>query len=544
MRGFDVSAFISRLAHWQKALLACGLGLLAALAFVPFKIWPGLLAYGILQILIDCGASSARNRFFYGWCAGFGFFLISCWWVSEAFLVDADTYGWMAPFAVAILAGFMGLYWGVTTWIYGSVFRSGHPIWGRILGFAALFSLIEQVRGVLFTGFAWNPVGASWAAGSVFSQWAAFVGVYGLSLLTLILSGLIANGLFLPVNVRGPSPLCKLGVGLALFMGTVGLARIPGGNVVKTDDFMVRIVQANIKQEVKWRPGALEGIVRQYVTLTQLPPQTGKKIPDLVIWPEGALPASAGEIFYPNSNSAKKITQAIQPGQSLALGAYRGELGPQQQINYYNSLIFLHGMGAGLWPMGIYDKNHLVPFGEYLPFPEILTAIGFKDFTHIGDGFTPGARPEPMSLPGIPRFQPLICYEAMFPNLAAPDQGARWILNISNDAWYGLTYGPLQHHNLSAYRAIEMGLPMVRSTPTGFSSVVDPYGRIVTGKFLRQGEAGVIDAYVPRPLSQPPLAGRVVNLSLFLALFVLMVSAITAKLWRKKGDFSAKGESF
>jgi apolipoprotein N-acyltransferase len=269
------------------------------------------------------------------------------------------------------------------------------------------------------------------------------------------------------------------------------------------------VVQADVRQESKYDADIFQSIVSRYLTLTASPPKLGRA-PDIVIWPEGALPAPANDLFSPSLWTYAAIANALKPGQTLMIGAYRVDDGMAVKATYYNSLFALRREGEGLTPVGLYDKHRLVPFGEYMPLEPLMTAIGFKKMVHVGDGFTSGPPPRPMAAPGIPRVQPLICYESLFPGLvregAALGGGrAEWIVNVSNDAWFGRTSGPLQHLNLASYRAIEEGIPVIRATPTGVSAVVDAYGR--PKALLGLGKAGVIDANLP-PALAPTLYSR------------------------------------
>jgi apolipoprotein N-acyltransferase len=243
--------------------------------------------------------------------------------------------------------------------------------------------------------------------------------------------------------------------------------------------------------------------------------------PDLIIWPEGALPASANQVFAPGSPDAEAIARAVQPGQSLIMGLGRGVPDPAapEGGRYYNSLFVLTDEGeSGLRISATYDKYRLVPFGEYLPAGGIMGALGVRSLTHMPTDFSAGPLPAPIDIPGAPRAQPLICYESLYPGFTPGGSGRPgWIVNISNDAWFGRTSGPLQHLNLASYRAIETGLPVVRSTPTGVSAMIDPWGRVVGDQRLEPGESGVIDARLPQPTGVTPY-GRFGDLLFWLAL--------------------------
>ncbi len=488
--------------------LAAGAG--AALAHPPFGFLPGLLGYALLMFLAE-RSTTVRGGFWMGWLAGFAYFLTSCWWVAEAFLVN-PAQAWMAPFAASLLPIGLGLFWGTATALYRRFLPDGIK---RVLFFTALFCLLEWLRGHLLTGFPWNPAGASWKAGSAMSQFAAVGGVYGLSLITV--GAAAAFGPLLGAGQR------KARVGSAV-LGVLVLAGLMIGGAMRLSQTrleltgtLVRIVQADVAQESKWTPEAYRGIVDRYVNLTARP---GASVPDVIIWPEGALPASANDVFAAGAPEAQRIQRSLLPGQTLVVGLGRGEPHPDRpgEGRYFNSLMLVrNGGGPAPEVVAAYDKYRLVPFGEFLPAGGLLGALGVRSLTHMPLDFSPGPRPAPIDIPGAPRAQPLICYESLYPgftNGAAGRPG--WIVNISNDAWFGRTSGPIQHLNLASYRAIETGLPLVRSTPTGVSAMIDPWGRVIGGQRLEPGESGVIDARLPRPTGIT-LYGRIGDLIFWLA---------------------------
>ncbi len=490
--------------------LALAAGAATALAHPPFGVLPGLLGYALLMFLAE-RATSTRGAFWMGWLAGFAYFFISCWWVAEAFLVN-PAQAWMAPFAASLLPIGLGLFWGTATALYRRFLPDGAK---RVLFFAALFCLLEWLRGHVLTGFPWNPAGASWKAGSAASQFAAVAGVYGLSFVTVA-----AAAAFGPLLGAGPR---KARIGAAALGGLVLVALLVGGTLrlsqarLELTGTVVRIVQADVDQESKWTPEAYRGIVDRYVNLTARP---GTVTPDLIIWPEGALPASANRVFAADAPEAVAIARAVQPGQSLIMGLGRGLPDPTAPdgARYFNSLFVLTDQGGdGLRITGVYDKYRLVPFGEFLPAAGLLGALGARSLTHMPTDFSPGPRPAPIDIPGAPRAQPLICYESLYPGFTpGGSDRPEWIVNISNDAWFGRSSGPLQHLNLASYRAIETGLPIVRSTPTGVSAMIDPWGRVTDDQRLEPGESGVIDARLPRPAAVT-LYGRLGDLLFWLA---------------------------
>jgi apolipoprotein N-acyltransferase len=503
-------------------LIRIGLALMAgagtALAHPPFGLLFGLLGYPLLMILSE-RSDTTRGAFWMGWLAGFAYFFIGCWWVAEAFFVNPEQ-AWMAPFAASLLPAGIGLFWGTACALYRRLAPVGVV---RVLLFAALFCAAEWLRGHVLTGFPWNPAGATWRAGGGMSQFASVVGVYGLSLVTLAATAALAP-LVGPGAARSRLISAGLGVLALVSAGVFGAVRLAQADLQFTDT-LVRLVQADVKQETKWSPEAYRSIVDRYVALTGQP---GARVPDVVVWPEGALPASANEVFA--STDATAIADALRPGQTLLMGLARGEadLTAPGGGRYYNSLFALADEGGpGLRIAAVYDKHRLVPFGEYLPLGSVMTAIGLRSLVHMPSDFTAGPTPAPIQIPGAPPAQILICYESLYPGFTPGAAGRPdWIVNASNDAWFGATSGPRQHLNLASYRAIETGLPIARATPTGISAMIDPWGRIVEGQRLDPGVMGVIDALLPRPTGVTPY-GRLGDWPFLAAL----LAAALAGLW-------------
>ena len=494
---------------WLARIAAIAAGLAAAAAFPPFGLLPGLLGYALLLRLLDAeGPRPLRQAFFRGWLAGVGYFALSVWWICEAFLVDAAAHGWMAPFALLLMAGGLALFWGLA----GLAYRLARPdgAW-RVLVFAGVFAASEWLRGHVFTGFPWNLAGEAWAAGSAPSQVAALVGAYGLTWITLALA---AGWALLLDPVPRRTRAVTAGLLLAGLAGlyVFGWIRLSGARPPEPGAPLVRLVQADIDQKDKWRPENLDGVFQAYARLTVLP---AAQRPDIVVWPEGALPAVIDDLMAPGSPYPVRLAATLVPGQTLMMGANRAGVGPKGGVAYFNSLVAFRREGlldpaaplAGLRVTGIYDKYRLVPFGEFLPFGKLATRLGIRSLVHMPDDFTAGPEPRPLQPAGLPAVQPLICYEALFPRFttkAALRAGVRpaWILNVSNDAWFGVTSGPWQHLNIAGYRAIEEGLPIARATPTGVTAMLDAFGRVAGGRRLGLGAVGVIDARLPRALPQ------------------------------------------
>jgi apolipoprotein N-acyltransferase len=519
---------------WAMRLWALCAGLAAGFAHPPFGVLPGLLGYALLLGLLDNATERPlRQAFLRGWLAGLGYFAVGCWWIVEPFFVDAAHQAWMAPIALPLMAGGLALFWGAAALLYRWI---GHRGLARVFVFAGCLALAEWLRGHLLTGFPWDLPGEAWRAGSAPSQAAALVGAYGLSWYTVALAAAPVV-LFDPMRrlekwVSGPVILGFL----ALLYG-FGIARLAHTPPTPQGAPLIRVVQADIDQKEKWRPEHLAQIFDTYVTLTRRPAAAH---PDVVVWPEGALPAVIDELLAPDSPYGPALRDAIDPGQTLLMGANRAEQKPDGKVAYYNSLIALRREADGLRVTGVYDKYRLVPFGEYMPLASIATKVGFRSLVHMPDDFSAGPAPKLLTPAGVPALQPLICYEALFPGFtrqAVQRAGRRpaWILNISNDAWFGATSGPLQHLNLASYRAIEEGLPIVRATPTGVSAVIDAYGRILPDARLGLGDLGIIDARLPPALAPTPYA-RFGDLPFGLMLALSALIALVARVRRPMVD--------
>jgi len=491
---------------WAMRLWALLAGIAAALAHPPFGVLPGLLGFSVMLALLDRveGPRPLRSAFFRAWLAGLGYFSVSCWWIVEPFMVDAKNQGWMAPIALPLLAGGLGLFWGGAGLAYRLMGREGPA---RLFVFAGFLAAFEWLRGHVFTGFPWDLPGEAWRAGSAPSQAAALVGPYGLTWFTVALAA--APALIFDRTRRLEKALTGvLIVGFLALLYAYGAFRFADTPKPAANAPLIRVVQADIDQKEKWKPEHLAQIFDTYVTLSD---QKGPARPDVIVWPEGALPAVIDELIAPGSPYGPRLRDAVEPGQTLIMGANRAEPGANGQLHYFNSLIAFHREAQGLRVTAVYDKYRLVPFGEYMPLGDLARKVGFRSMVHMEDDFTAGPEPKPVTPTGVPALQPLICYEALFPGFirgAERRSGVRpaWILNISNDAWFGRTSGPLQHLNMASYRAIEEGLPIVRATPTGVSAVIDAFGRTLPHARLGLGDLGVIDQRLPAALSPPPYA--------------------------------------
>ncbi len=495
------ATFLGELRGARRAIAAVTLGALSLLAFAPVHAWPVLFfTFGGLVWLLDgCHAQHARlaERLkaagLIGFCFGFGYFLAGLYWIAEAFLVEPWRHGWLLPFVMTALPGGMALFFAAAAalamllWVPGA---------GRAFALAIAFFLAEFTRGHVLTGLPWNLIGYGLVGGLPLMQLASLFGVYALSLLAVLLFAAPAT-LFAPSQsglARGRGSFALVGLLLVLLVAGYGWGERRLSAATDSTGIRVRIVQANIDQAEKWRPENSAEIFADYLDLTKSGGATALDGIDIVVWPETAVPFLVADA--PDALTA--IADVLPATTTLLLGSgrlvqERDTEGVLVRNRVYNSVLVIDGDGR---VTGSYDKIHLVPLGEYLPFQDFLESLGMMQLTGVRGGFSVGQGPRLLMVPGAPPATPLICYEIIFPH-AITETGTRpgWLLNLTNDAWFGSSAGPYQHFHQAQVRAVEQGLPVVRAANTGISAVIDPLGRIRAEIGL--GEKGVIDADLP-----------------------------------------------
>ncbi len=491
------AAWVADLTGAKRAGLAALLGALSVLAFAPVHAWPVLfVAFGGLVWLLDgCHARHAalgprlKCAALTGFWFGFGYFLSGLYWVAEAFLVEPWRHGWLIPFVMTALPAGMALFFAAAGALAIALWRPGSA---RVFALAIAFGLAEFARGHVLTGLPWNLVGYGLLANGPLMQLAAVFGVYALSLVAVLLFAAPAA-----IWSGGHSPSKSTAVLASALLIALGLGALWGEQRLAAAAFdetgvRLRIVQANIDQAQKWRPENSAEIFADYVGLTEAP---GLGEIDIVIWPETALPFFLAD----TSEALTAIGDALPEGTSLLVGAARIETerdadGALIGQRVYNSLLLVDDQGM---VRDGYDKIHLVPFGEYLPFQDFLESLGIMQMTGVRGGFSEGTGPRLLSVPGAPPASPLICYEIIFPGAVVDSaRRAEWLLNVTNDAWFGASAGPYQHFHKAQVRAVEEGLPVIRAANTGISAVIDPWGRVLDEIGL--GETGLIDAVLPK----------------------------------------------
>jgi apolipoprotein N-acyltransferase len=420
--------------------------------WIPFLSFPALLY--ILKPLSGWAAFRAT------WVFCFGYFLFGLYWIAHALFVDIGQFWWALPLAAAglpmVLASFQAV---------AGVVAQRHDGLPRLLVFAAVWGAMEWVRGHIFTGFPWLLLGQLWVDVAPARQLAALGGAYFLSLWAVVLA-------VLPAAEKGQRLNAAL-AGSLLFLLAGGFAHMPLARS-SGEALTLRLVQPNIPQTLKIDPESRAASLAQLIELTKYPDQ-----PTVTIWPETAVLYRIAE----RDDVRALVSSGLGPGHILLTGAPRQEGG-----EYFNSLLAVND-GAEI--LGHYDKAHLVPFGEYIPFRSILPF----DPVAGGTDFSAGSGSRTLDIAGVPGFSPLICYEGIFPGAVAEDNNPpRWLLNITNDGWYGLTHGPYQHFEIARLRAMEEGVPLVRVANTGISGVVDAQGNVVAS--LPLGTQGVLDVTV------------------------------------------------
>ena len=485
---------------WKRAAIATVAGALSSLAMAPFNAWPVLfLTFPVMVWLID-GAGGGRLHglpaaAMVGWWFGLGYFVPGLYWIGYAFLVDAPTFAWLMPFAVLGLPAYLALFPA-----FG--FGLARLIWSkdgsRVIALAASLTASEWLRGHVLTGFPWNAFGYALTNPLALAQVASLIGLWGLTFLSVAIFA--SPAVLIDGNSRGRRPWVAPVVALLVLvaMGIFGAVRLGLQPTTTVANVKLRIMQPNLQQDVRFNYAAKAEVMRKYLTLSDRasgPQSTGVRDASILIWPESAFPF----FLTREADALAQIDDLLPKGTILITGSVRApDLPPGTRITRaYNSIYAIDHDGSVL---SVYDKLHLVPFGEFLPFQDWMEKLGFVQLTKVQGGFIPGTGRRAMEMPNAPPALPLICYEAIFPDeVAARGERPGWIINLTNDGWFGISTGPYQHLQQARLRAIEQGLPVVRAANTGISAVIDPMGRIVAR--LGLGVEGVLDSSLPAAIA-------------------------------------------
>lgn len=533
-----IQVFFAGLTGWRVPALAFVAGAVAALGYAPLFFAPAY-ALGIVALvwLLDAAADSPnRARAFFGraWFWALGHCLAGMYWISSPFMVDPASWGliWAIP-STLLFAGGLALFWGVGGALASFMWTKDER---RIPAFALALAVTEFLRGHLFTGFPWNLPAYIWEAGGSVSQSASLFGVYGLSALTLLIAAApaaLADGAASAGRRFAPAIAAALVLGLTW---GAGANRLANARVVTPGETpIVRVTDAGLGQAEKWtyRPDQEWRVLARYLQATGTQDESNALV---VIWPEGAIP-TINFFLLENGEFLDAIGRGI--GDRALIAGFTRRAQTEGRTVYYNSAAIIDGVAGAPRVSQTYDKHHLVPFGEYIPFwPAVqsivgaLKAIGLPievaPLQQIGEGFAPGAPPVRLVVPEAPPAAILICYEAIFPGMTPRGEDRPgWIVNVTNDAWFGGWSGPQQHFNIARYRAIEEGLPLARAASGGISAIVDAYGRAVR-KTERKG--GFAEAQLPRALDETLYArwGLLLTPLIFLTIALLRFAPLGA----------------
>jgi apolipoprotein N-acyltransferase len=549
---------------WRRALLAFGAGAASDLAMAPFHVWPVLIVtLAILVWLIDGAIARlapddaaepvspkrwwhfTRTRLWQrlarlwrasvmlraatvGWCFGFGYFFFGLFWIGEAFLVNPGRIVILLPVAVTGMPAGMALFWAAAAAAATLAWRPGLL---RVLALALALTVAEWLRGHILTGFPWNVIGYALTFPLSIMQTASVIGIYGLSLVAVFV-------LAAPLVAWVDGGRARLSGGVILVatvavLMTYGHWYLAQPAPVAANAPRVRLVQPSVLQREKWMPVHQRRIFNLHLDLTKRNAsgvEDGAAGVDIVLWPEAAMP------FLPldTPEAIELIGKSLPPGTYLVSGALRADppTKPDDDRRIYNSLL---AFGAAGKLVAAYDKIHLVPFGEFLPLYDILNAIGLEPLTRRGAGFNIGVTPRPLiSLPGLPTFAPLICYEAIFPReIIQGGERPAFLANVTNDGWFGNTTGPRQHLHQSRVRAVEEGLPLLRAANNGITAVIDAHGRVLAR--LDLDVVGVIDARLPGALP-PTIYGRFGDLGFLLMLMAGLAVVVAGTIRRGRAS--------
>lgn len=503
---------VGTLAGWRRHGLAFLLGVGVALAFAPVHAAPFMLLHVPLVWLLS-GAGTARRAFFTAWCFAFGQFLAGLYWTGISFLVDPAAFAILLPLPILGLPAALAL---IPASAVAIAFRLSAPRW-HVIAFALAWFVAEYVRGHALTGFPWNIAANVWAFSDHAMQMFALLGAYGLTLLTLVWTMALADLGWR----RWAWPALTTALLAAVLVA--GALRLPVQPDAVVDGVRLRLVQGNIDQVEKWQSDKRVEHVQKHMRLS-VEAVGDAPAPTHVVWPESAIP-----FVLDYDASARAALATVVPADGLLLaGGLRATPRGTQPFRVWNSLLVLDPLGE---VRGAYDKRHLVPFGEYLPLRPILAALGLEKLVPGSSDFSSGTGDGLIRPPGLPPARVLICYEAIFPDEVvtwAEGQRPSWLLNVTNDGWFGHSSGPFQHLDMARARAVEQGLPLARAANTGVSAIVDGHGRVLAS--LALGQTGVVDGPLPQPVAPPPYARW--GEWLTLALLFLLAALATAARWR------------
>ena len=509
---------------WRRFLLLVVAGAIAGLSVPPLFVLPALFVTFPLWVWCLDGAERQRGwrrlfgpAFSIGFAFGWGYFTVAFHWLGAAFFVDGGVMLVIMPFAILALAGMIALFWGAGSAL-AHLFWSHGP-W-RIVTLATFLTMAEWARGHVLTGFPFDLLGYALTATDEMMQLAAIIGVYGLTLLAGLLA--MVPALIWPADGRGLSrrlaPLFLALVVIAFQLG-YGHNRLAGTQATERSDIALRLVQPLVYEHADWGTADPVTLIDRLLMLSEMrmdPSDQGLADITHLVWPESSLPFFLST--YPEALA--RIARMLPETTTLLAGAPRQQYEPgasQPSGPPFNALLAIDTNGEII---ASYDKSHLVPFGEFLPFGEFFARFGVKQFVPGAEGWGHGdARRRLMSLPATPTFLALICYEILFSGDLGDTAGAQFLFNITNDAWFDASIGPAQHAHHARVRAVEEGMSLVRAANSGLTFATDPLGRITAE--LAPGQMAVLDV---RPHQR--LAGTVFSQLRHWPLLIALVAGL------------------
>ncbi len=490
-----LGAWFANSRAWARYVACFAFGALAAFAFPPYHLY--FLLWGAFPAFFMAlrTAPSGRRAFAIGWWFSFGLLTFSLYWIAGALFVDLKTYWPILPLAIAGLPGLFAIYYGLAGLAFWRLGRQ--RAWGPLL-LAFLWFAADFARGHLFTGFPWDVLGYVWADYLPVAQVASLCGVGGLTLLTAWFA--LMPVCFIAMTRRSAQRV--VAASLLVYIGLAGWGawRLATTTVDPVPLVRLRLIQPDQSQSDKWRPEERTAHFEELKKLSFDHLNADGPVVTHVFWPETATAFLLDE----DQEARRSIGDAmgVGSGRILMTGVLRRVVQDNGKFSYYNSLIAIDDLGRNV---GLYDKHHLVPFGEYIPFRSFLP---FHGVAAMGADFSAGPGPKTLQVEGFPPFSPLICYEAIFSGaVTAPDGPQPNVLvNVTNDAWYEGTTGPAQHFSIARLRAIEEGIPLVRTANKGVVAVVDPLGRL-WARYDGKGP-GFVDSNLPQTLKGQTLFVR------------------------------------
>jgi apolipoprotein N-acyltransferase len=474
---------------YKKYILLFFSGLISSLAFAPFYLF-FILFFSFYFLLKNIEkANNKKESFIIGWWFGIGYFIGGTYWMCISLLVDPLRFAWLIPFALTLIPAFLALYIGLTT-LFTNILNARAKIKNKfiiITIFASFWILFEYLRAILFSGFPWNLIANVWCFSDIMIQIISLIGIYGFGFITIIFFSffyLISEKILKKKRVLKYSAL-HICIFLTIFL--FGFFRLKNAQLKFISNSKIRIAQPSIKQDLKWDKAKLQENIWEQILLST---SEGFDKIDYIIWSESAIP----KVIMNKNPFLQELNDALK-NKPLITGGLRAEFNKYGKIHKIYNTIFILKNGQVL---DFYDKTHLVPFGEYIPFRRLFPFV--SKITEGDLDFSEGIGIRTLKLNKFISFSPLICYEIIFSEKSIdykykPD----FILNLTNDAWFGNSVGPYQHFDNARLRAVETGISVVRVANNGISGVIDGYGRVY--KKLELNEKNFLDSLIPEKIN-------------------------------------------